>query len=108
MHFGQILARIQDSDMSSQFGDVWVWTADYDEPPCLMLQEAIKMAPWWAKRLVHAARFRPDDVKPKSGNPYNQGTFTVFFRLPGQWLGPYLTRSRRVVDGEYFKWNADF
>lgn len=104
-HVGQLLAEMQGSDMSSKFGDIWLtperpedWRDD------LVLAEAMKLVPWWAKKTAISARYRPEERPPgASGNPYNNGTLTVLYGLPGQWLGPYLTKSRRMVDGEYFR-----
>lgn len=104
-HFGQLLARVQKSDMSSKFGDAWHTPereSDWKYDP--LLAEALKLAPWWAKKLAIRARYRPDELPPGGkSNPYNNGTLTILYRLPGQWLGPYLTRSRRMENGEYFR-----
>jgi hypothetical protein len=113
-------------DNSSRFGDVWHtpepdWYRRFcggDGPPydrCPIVRFARSMAPWWARDLVMSVRYRADELSADQsvvyakhlGNPYERGTLTVFYRRPNQVLGPYLSKSRRLVDGEYFRIRGD-
>lgn len=113
-------------DNSSRFGDVWhTPEPDWYRRLCGMggpphdrnaiVRYARRLLPWWARELMTSVRYRADDLSRDQsvvyakhlGNPYNQGTLTVFYRRPNQVLGPYLSKSRRLIDGEYFRIRGD-
>lgn len=83
------------SEEISRFGDVWAYSNWHEDSD--LWKYGVRICPWWTRKRIESVRFRP-----ANGDYWNGGEITVFYRRPGQRLGPFASRTKTVAAGPHF------